>query len=321
MKKMECGLEMKNRFKPENDVVIDERTGLMWVKDAGLLEFPMTWEEALAEIEGFNETGLFGYHDWKLPNRRELLSLMSHDVINPSVDAGHLFTGIFHGYYWTSTTCARLPDQAWYIHLGGARVFKGMKHRSYMVWPVREIDPGGSRVCQTGQTICYDGSGHRMDCKGSGQDGEFQAGKPFPDPRFRSAGDRVHDTGTGLVWLKNANVHPQPLDWEAAHDLVSQMNRDRAYGFDDWRVPEIRELESLTDMDCHSPALPVDHPFTNVQAFYWSATASRYDTAYAWVLYTKDGPVGVGHKPLSEFFLWPVRGPDIGMGSGHETDR
>jgi hypothetical protein len=30
-------------------------------------------------------------------------------------------------------SCARLPNQAWYIHLGGARVFKGMKHGSYMV--------------------------------------------------------------------------------------------------------------------------------------------------------------------------------------------
>ena len=218
MKKMVCRLEMKSRFKPENDVVIDEHTGLMWVKDAGLLEFPMTWEEALAEIKRFNETGLFGYHDWKLPNRRELFSLMSHDAINPSIDSGHPFTGIFHGYYWTSTTCARLPDQAWYIHLGGARVFKGMKHRSNMVWPVREIDPGGSRVFQTGQTTCYDGSGRRMDCTGSGQDGEIQAGKSWPELRFRSQGDRVHDTGTGLVWLKHANVSDTPTDWNTAFD-------------------------------------------------------------------------------------------------------
>jgi hypothetical protein len=312
---------VENRFKPHTDVVIDEKTGLMWLRDAGLVEFPLTWEEALAEIKGFNGTGLLGYHDWKLPNRRELFSLMSHKSINPSVDAGHLFTGIFHGYYWTSTTCARLPDQAWYIHLGGARVFKGMKHRSYMVWPVREIEPGGSRVRRTGQTVCYDGSGNRMDCKGTGQDGEIQAGTPWPTPRFRLEGDGVHDTGTGLVWLKHANAFDGPMDWKTAFDRVDRMNRNRVHGQDDWRVPEIRELESLTDMDYHSPALPGDHPFTEVQEFYWSATTSRYDTTYAWVLYTKDGPVGVGHKPLPEFFLWPVRGPYSGTGAGDETDR
>lgn len=314
-------IEMSHdRFHVKNEVVVDEKTGLMWPKNAGLMEFPMTWEEALAEIKGFNESGLFGYHDWKLPNRRELFSLMSHDVINPSIN-GHPFTGIFHGYYWTSTTCARLPDQAWYIHLGGARVFKGMKHRSYMVWPVREIDPGGSRVCQTGQTVCYDGSGHRLDCKESGQDGAFQAGKSYPNPRLKSKGDRVHDTGTGLVWSRHANAFDGPMDWNTAFDRVAQMNRDRVQGHDDWRVPEIRELESLTDMDCHSPALPLNHPFADVQEFYWSATTSRYDTSYAWVLYTRDGSVGVGHKPLTEFFLWPVRGPYPGMRAGDETDR
>ncbi len=312
---------LHDRFHVKNEVVVDEHTGLMWTRNAGLVEFPLTWEEALAEIKTFNETGLFGYHDWKLPNRRELFSLMSHEVINPSVDAGHLFTGIFHGYYWTSTTCARLPDQAWYIHLGGARVFKGMKHRSYMVWPVRKIDPGSSRVMKTGQTVCYDGSGNRMDCHGSGQDGEFQAGVSFQDRRFRVDGDNVLDTGTGLTWLKHANVHQQTMDWKTAGNVISQMNKDLAYGFDDWRIPEIRDLESLTDMDHHSPALPENHPFTHVQEFYWSATTSQYDTGYAWVLYTKDGPVGVGHKPLTEFFLWPVRGPYAGMESNHETDR
>ena len=67
-------------------------------------------------------------------------------------------------------------------------------------------------------------------------------------------------------------------------------------------------MESLTDMSQHSPALPVDHLFVNVQEFYWSSTTSMYDINYAWVLYIKDGVVGVGYKPLSEFYFWPVRG-------------
>jgi len=66
---------------------------------------------------------------------------------------GHPFTNIFTGYYWTSSSCARLPNQAWYIHLGGARVFKGMKYGSYMVWPVRIAENhNNSQVFQTGQS-------------------------------------------------------------------------------------------------------------------------------------------------------------------------
>ena len=52
--------DVKNRFKLDNTVVIDEHTGLMWPRDAGILEFPLTWEEALAEIKEFNKSGLFG---------------------------------------------------------------------------------------------------------------------------------------------------------------------------------------------------------------------------------------------------------------------
>ena len=61
-------------------------------------------------------------------------------------------------------------------------------------------------------------------------------------------------------------------------------------------------------MSQHSPALQVDHLFVNVQEFYWSSTTSMYDINYAWVLYIKDGAVGVGYKPLPDFYLWPVRG-------------
>jgi hypothetical protein len=312
---------MKSRFNADKDVVVDKKTGLMWTRNAGLLEFPMTWEDALARTRAFNKTGLYGYHDWKLPNRRELFSLVSHEMINPSLPEGHPFINVFTGYFWTATTCVRLPDQAWYVHLGGARVFKGMKQGSYMVWLVRVDETRESSVFLTGQTVCFDAAGKRMDCQGSGQDGELQAGKPYLENRFRPEGDCVHDTATGLTWLKHANIFWQTVDWNTAFERVSQMNRDRVQGYDDWRVPEIRELESLTDMDHHSPALPVDHPFTEVQDFYWSATTSRYDTTYAWVLYTKDGPVGVGHKPLTEFFLWPVRGPYAGMGVDDETDR
>ena len=200
------------RFFEKNDVVIDDRSGLMWTKNAGLLEFPMTWEEALEQIAAFNASALFGYNDWKLPNRRELFSLMSHEMINPSLPEGHPFTNVFTGYYWTASSCARLPDQAWYLHLGGARVFKGMKYGSYMVWPVRVVDNKETAVLQTGQKTCFDAGGNVMDCHGSGQDGEFQAGVLHKENRFTTDGASVHDSSTGLTWLQNANISQKPLD-------------------------------------------------------------------------------------------------------------
>lgn len=298
-----------DRFIAENETVTDTQTGLMWVKNASIFDFPMSWNEAFNTIKEFNLSDPCGYHDWKLPNRKELFSLISHEKINPSIPAGNPFTNVFTGYYWTSSNCARLPNQAWYIHLGGARVYKGMKYGSYMVWPVRVAENHNtSRVFRTGQENCFDESGVIVDCHNTGQDGEFQSGLSCNKQRFTENRHFIYDSATELTWLKSANVNKFTMDWKSAFDSVSKMNREWAYGYNDWRVPDIVELESLTDLGRHSPALPAGHLFTDVQEFYWSSTTSMYDTNYAWVLYTIDGAIGVGYKPLSEFYLWPVRG-------------
>jgi hypothetical protein len=303
-----------DRFLLETETVTDKQTGLMWTKNASLFDFPQNWTEALNSIKELNESGSYGYQDWKIPNRKELFSLMSLDTINPSLPVGHPFTNVFTSYYWTSSTCARLPRQAWYVHLGGARVFKGTKDCSYMVWPVRTVeDHQTSRVFQTGQKTCFNENGIVIHCHNTGQDGEIQAGLKFTKNRFAKSKQTVRDNDTGLTWLHGANVHKKAMDWNSAFDVISMMNSEKAYGYNDWRVPNIFELESLTDMSQHSPALPEGHFFNDVQEFYWSSTTSMYDTHYAWVLYMVDGAIGVGYKPLSEFYLWPVRGNEKRM--------
>ena len=300
-----------SRFLLENETVIDKQTSLMWTKSASLLDFSMSWGEALHVIKELNKSELYGYHNWKIPNRKELFSLMSHDAINPSLPIGHPFTNVFTGYYWTSSTCARLPKQAWYIHLGGARVFKGMKYGSYMVWPVRTLKKhNNSKLFQTGQKRCFDESGIIIDCHDTGQDGEIQAGLKSTKDRFTENKQAIYDNDTDLTWLRDANINKDMMDWNSAFDLISELNSEMVYGYNDWRVPNILQLESLTDMGQHSPALPDDHSFNDVQEFYWSSTTSMYDMRYAWVLYMVDGAVGVGYKPLSEFYLWPVRGKE-----------
>jgi hypothetical protein len=296
-----------NRFLEHNAVIVDTQTGLMWTRNASLSEFPMTWNEALSFIKEMNASELYGYCDWKLPNRKELFSLMSHETINPSLPRPHPFINVFTSYYWTSTSSARLPKQAWYIHLGGARVFLGIKYSSYMGWPVRLAEDYIGQISQTGQRNCYQETGESMNCDNSGQDGDFQSGLHGNEPRFSEDGNFVYDNATMLTWLKDANSHKDMLDWRGALDVVEKMNREYAYGHNDWRLPSIVELESLTDMGRHSPALPGDAPFINIQEFYWSSTTSMYETRFAWVLYLRDGAVGVGFKPLPEFYLWPVR--------------
>ncbi len=296
------------RFDRQGDVIHDLATGLIWSCNASLSEFPLAWDEAFEFVKTLNQSEFGGFTDWKMPNRRELFSLLSHTTINPSLPAQHPFEGVFPGYYWTSTSCARLPDQAWYIHLGGARVFKGMKYNAYMVWPVRHVGGAVNPPFQTGQRQCFGMEGEIVNCTCTGQDGELQSGMPYPEERFEEENDTVFDRATGLTWMKKAGFKQKMIAWADAFDIIEQINRQALHGFADWRMPTIAELESLTDMDLYAPSLAHNHPFVSVQDFYWSATTSAYNTDYAWALYLRDGAIGVGYKPLSEFFLWPVRG-------------
>ncbi len=271
------------RFKADGDTVRDRLTGLIWIRNAGMAEFPMTWREAFDYVLDMNARRRFGLGDWRMPDRRELFSLVSHVRVNPAVSAEGLFENVFSGYYWTATPCARYPRQAWYVHFGGGRVFKGMTHGSYMVWPV------------------HDGAAGRAPLPPS-------VAPVNADERFDVHEKTAFDRFTGLTWPRNADILGRAVNWEAALDGVKRMNAERMFGHADWRLPNIRELESLTDMAVHSPAVAFPEVFHNIRSFYWSATTSAYDTAYAWTLYADDGNIGVGFKANPEFYAWPVRG-------------
>jgi hypothetical protein len=268
----------RQRFRSSSHTVVDESTGAVWSRDANPAEYPLTWNEAIAFVADMRARQVHGYDDWQLPSRDLLFSLISHQNINPALPDDHPFDNVFTGYYWTVNSCSRLPDQAWYVHLGGGRVHRGMKHGSYMVWPV---SPGDQKAVDSGTN-----------------------GKA----RFTIVNEAsVHDAHTDLIWSRDAEVTGHPLSWQAALSMVRGLNRSQFGGCGDWRLPSIRELESLVDLSSHSPALTIGHPFVNVQDAYWSSTTSVYEPRYAWTLYSRDGIVGVGFKPGDDFFLWPVR--------------
>lgn len=295
----------KSRFKKLADnLIADSLTGLIWPQNANLTEFPLTWPEALHFVNTMNAGNKFGYNDWRLPNRRELRSLMSYQTRKPALPAGHPFENIYLGWYWTATTAAINPQYAWYVHMEGARMFYGRKDQYYLAWPVR--GDARSTLPQTGQNRCYDLHGLEIDCKNSGQDGAIKSGFPWPEPRFIVKQHSVFDQLTHLNWLTNANFFDGFVSWSEALALVDAINKSELGKIGTWRLPNINELESLTDCSEHNPALPRSHPFTNVQEAYWSSSTSFFETDWAWVLYLHKGALGVGFKKGRTFSVWPV---------------
>lgn len=292
------------RFTVEGEIVLDQLTGLKWLRSANPVEFPITWPEALDYIAGMNRDETAGQIDWRLPNRRELRSLLAFETKKPALPADHPFENVFLGWYWTSTTAAINPAYAWYVHMEGARMFFGRKDQYYLVWPV--CGRGSGVLPQTGQKQCYAADGNQISCRGSGQDGELQTGNRWPEPRFIVKEEAVLDRLTNLYWLKNGDYSGTTMNWQEALDRVRSLAVPAPEPSLQWRLPTINELESLIDCANHTPALPARQPFKNVKDVYWSSTTSFFEPDWAWALYLNKGATGVGFKQDSNFHLWPV---------------
>lgn len=74
-----------------------------------------------------------------------------------------------------------------------------------------------------------------------------------------------------------------------------------------WRLPNVRELQSLIDYGNFGLVLPAGHPFTGAQSnFYWSSTTLVFNPIYAWGV-DLDGVDILVNKTFSGY-VWPVRG-------------
>jgi len=102
------------RFTDHGDgTITDELTGLMWSKNANPAGNRI-WQGAL----DYGETlSIGGYSDWRLPNRKELFSLIDHSKYTPALPVDHLFQNVQSGYYWSSTTYADDTDYAWFVYM------------------------------------------------------------------------------------------------------------------------------------------------------------------------------------------------------------
>lgn len=269
----------KPRFEAQGKGARDRLTGLTWLTDASITQFPLPWEEARKFCSGLRTEG----RSWRLPSRRELWSLVSFEAANPALPQAHPFSRVFPGWYWSATASALTPGYHWRVQLSGGRMFHGAPGDPCMVWPV-------SGSCQ-----------------------DLEPDTKFP--RFVAQGEaEVHDTATGLVWHGRADLCDGVL-WQQALDAVRALRDETGKA---WRLPTITELETLAELKHAFPALPPGHPFTALREVYWSSTSSAFEPDWSMAYYQHKGAVGVGFKAGPQaFHVWPVRAANEEHGSKH----
>jgi len=97
-----------------SSVTVDNRTGLMWLTNPGdaARGGTYTWLNALSACEGLTYSG---FSDWRLPNVRELISIVDYGTTTaPSINTT-AFPATASNYYWTSTTYVPSTTYAWYV--------------------------------------------------------------------------------------------------------------------------------------------------------------------------------------------------------------
>lgn len=136
-----------------------------------------------------------------------------------------------------------------------------------------------------------------------GDDGDLKPGHSWPH-RFtvQANTNLVVDHLTGLMWTRNAGLGRGTWDF-----AVAECFHIPRFGYEDWRLPTIRELESLTDMGGFDPALPLGHPFNHVADHYWSSTADIANTHRAWIINFMSGAVNSWMRTNTTPAYWPVR--------------
>ena len=127
------GCSNVGRFVDNGDgTVTDNCTGLMWQADTGNDERGLNWCSALAYCEGLE---LGDHSDWRLPNVRELQSIVDYGRVDPSIDPA--FDAV-SSLYWTSTSLADGPGLAWDVSfLDGLTSWGDSGSRIHLVRAVR----------------------------------------------------------------------------------------------------------------------------------------------------------------------------------------
>ncbi|MBN2107933.1 MAG: DUF1566 domain-containing protein [Deltaproteobacteria bacterium] len=294
--------------------VTDTSTGLMWQQATAPGTY--TWEQALAYCENLNFSG---HTDWRLPTAKELASLADTSLYNPTINTTY-FPGTKVSDYWSSTTYAGNSTYAWYVYFGdGALYLSHGKGLDIYVRAVRAGQAGSFNpltlwpVPDTGQTQSYTNT--------FGEDHDYTINQPSYTklaagctglPVNAADWAMVYDGITGLVWeekhAKDGVVnYADPNDADNTYtwydgssgtpgsgtdtlDFINDLNTANYGGHADWRLPTVKELQSIAGYNQINPAVPTAY-FATTASYYWSSTSYAGDTAAAWLVHFSYGSV------------------------------
>ena len=115
--------------------------------------------------------------------------------------------------------------------------------------------------------------------------------------------DTFTDAKTGLTWQDNSASASIEKDWSDAKSYCKNLTLSAK---NDWRLPSIKELQSIVDIKKYNPA--IKSGFKHVASYYyWSSSEYVSGSSYAWEVYFYYGSTSFNDKS-DKYYVRCVRG-------------
>lgn len=250
--------------------VSDLNTGLMWQQVPTNSDFK--WQAA---VDYCNNLVLDGYDDWRMPSAKELFSISDFNSGWPYIDLNYftLASGQVtkDEQYWTSNYYVGVTVE------GGSQSAFGVNHVTGHIkaYAANSGGPVGGKYVRAVR------------------------GNVYGENEFVDNGDgTITDNATQLMWTQDDNE--VGIDWQ---DALAYAEDFELAGHSDWRLPNVKELQSIVDYS-YSPTAtdeahqgPAINPMFNCTpilneagiddyGYYWTNTSAHFTTGepyyYAW---------------------------------------
>lgn len=250
--------------------VTDLNTGLMWQQSPSSSDY--MWQEAVDYCESLE---LADYDDWRMPSCKELYSISDFSS----------------GWPYLNTN---------YFDLAGGEVSKDEQFWSSDYYVGVTVE-GGSKSAMGVNHVTGHIKAYSAESSGpvGGKYVRAVRGNDYGVNEYSDNGDgTINDQSTGLMWMQADNG--EGIDWEAA---LSYAENSNYAGHSDWRLPNVKELQSIVDYG-YSPSAtdaskvgPAIDPLFNCTpiineagnddyGYFWTGTSAHFTTGepyyYAW---------------------------------------
>jgi hypothetical protein len=288
------GSPISNSNYPSDFTTKDNSTGLIWKTCSQGLSgatcgtgsaIGLSWNNASDDItNGCNSLNSMnsgkGYAElktWRLPTRLEFEDIVDFSKISPSVN--NAVFPVTSSYYWSSTTYAQVPLDAWYINFD-----EGFVNGSY-------------NKNNTAFVRCVSGSIKNFS-------------KSFTD----KINGTILDNLTGLIWQKcslgqindsTCSGSAIGINWSDAIKYCNGLTLDGKT----WRLPQVNEVKSILDITkTNSPYIDSIFFPNTVSNFYWSSTTFIFNSSNAWEV-NFSGGTSVNLNKNNSYYVRCVSGP------------